>query len=53
MNFFHSFHNRGMFEKNLNTTFVSPIPKIVEAVELKHFRPISIKNVYKILVVQI
>ena len=49
MNFFHSFHNRGMFEKSLNTTFISPIPKIVGAVELKDFRPISIGSVYKIL----
>ena len=40
MNFFHSFHNRGMFERSLNTTFISPIPKIVGAVELKDFRPI-------------
>lgn len=52
MNFFHSFHNRGMFEKSLNTTFISRIPKIVGAVELKDFRPISIRNVYKILGVQ-
>lgn len=52
MNFFHSFHNRGMFEKSLNTTFISRIPKIVGAVELKDFRSISIRNVYKILVVQ-
>ncbi|KAK9994813.1 hypothetical protein SO802_024516 [Lithocarpus litseifolius] len=38
-----------MFEKSLNTTFISPIPKIVGAVELKDFRPISIGSVYKIL----
>ena len=31
-----------MFEKNLNTSFLAFIPKKVDAVEIKDFRPISL-----------
>uniref|UniRef100_A0A2N9ED53 Reverse transcriptase domain-containing protein n=1 Tax=Fagus sylvatica TaxID=28930 RepID=A0A2N9ED53_FAGSY len=40
------FHGMGSFERSLNATFLALIPKKLEAVEVKDFRPIS---VYKIL----
>ena len=44
------FHGMGSFERSLNATFLALIPKKVEAVEVKDFRPISlIGGVYKIL----
>jgi hypothetical protein len=44
------FHNNGNFEKSLNATFVSLIPKKAGAVEIKDFRPISlIGGMYKII----
>ncbi len=40
----------GSFEKSLNATFLALIPKKVEAVEVKEFRPISlVSGLYKIL----
>jgi hypothetical protein len=46
---FQEFHSKGSFEKSLNATFVSPIPKKIGAVDLKDFRPISLMGaVYKI-----
>jgi hypothetical protein len=39
---FAKFHNRGQFEKSLNTTFVSLIPKKTCAMDVKDFRPISL-----------
>jgi len=42
-------HRNGVFEKILNATFISLIPK-VGAVDLKDFRPISlVGSMYKIL----
>jgi hypothetical protein len=42
------FHSSEKFEKSLNATFVSLIPKKAGAVELKDFRPISlIGEMYK------
>lgn len=35
------FHEMGTFEKSLNATFVTLIPKKFEAVKVKDFRPIS------------
>ena len=35
------FHEHGQFEKSLNTTFLTLIPKKASAVEIKDFRPIS------------
>ncbi len=44
------FHGMGSFERSLNTTFLALIPKKVEAVEVKDFKPISlVGGVYKIL----
>jgi hypothetical protein len=36
------FHGLSSFEKNLNATFVSLIPKKTDALEVKDFRPISL-----------
>jgi hypothetical protein len=43
------FHLRGKFEKSLNATFISLIPKKVGVVDIKDFCPISlVGGVYKI-----
>ena len=50
MGFFADFHDKGVFEKNLNATFISLIPKVAGADDIKLFRPISlVGSVYKIL----
>ena len=50
MEIFQVFFERGQFEKSLNATFISLIPKKSDAVEVKYFRPISlIGGVYKII----
>uniref|UniRef100_A0A7C9AA13 Reverse transcriptase domain-containing protein n=1 Tax=Opuntia streptacantha TaxID=393608 RepID=A0A7C9AA13_OPUST len=50
MGFFGDFHRNGVFEKSLNATFISLIPKVAGAVDIKDFRPISLLgSVYKIL----
>ena len=47
---FFDFHRNGFFEKSLNATFISLIPKVARVVDLKDFRPISlVGSVYKIL----
>ena len=47
---FAKFHEYGSFQRSLNTTFLSLIPKRANAVEVKDFRPISlVGSVYKIL----
>jgi hypothetical protein len=47
---FSDFHARSKFEKSLNSTFISLIPKVPGAADLKDFRPISLVNgVYKII----
>jgi hypothetical protein len=44
------FHKSGKFDKSLNATFVSLIPKKAGAVEIKDFEPISlIGGMYKII----
>ena len=44
------FHARGKFEKSLNATFISLIPKKPGASDLKDYRPISVVGgVYKII----
>jgi hypothetical protein len=41
---------RGLFEKSLNVSFISLIPKIPGAKSLKDFRPISlVGGIYKII----
>jgi hypothetical protein len=42
MNVFAEFHARGKFEKSLNATFVSLIPKKTGAMDARDFRPISL-----------
>jgi hypothetical protein len=47
---FSEFHNSRQFERSLNATFISLIPKNVDALEVKDFRPISlVGGVYKII----
>jgi hypothetical protein len=47
---FSNFHVRGKFEKCFNSTFISLIPQVSRASELKDFRPISLMSViYKII----
>ena len=47
---FSSFFERGQFKKSLNATFISLIPKKLDAIEVKDFQPISlIVGVYKIV----
>jgi hypothetical protein len=47
---FSDFHARGKFEKSLNSTFISLIPKVPGATEFKDFRPISlVSGIYKII----
>jgi hypothetical protein len=46
----HEFHMHNQYEKSLNATFITLIPKKTEAMEVKDFRPISlVGSVYKIL----
>ena len=42
MTVFHHFFAKGQFEKSLNVTFITLIPKINEAIEAKDFCPISL-----------
>jgi hypothetical protein len=47
---FAEFHEYGSFQKSLNATFLTLIPKKANAVEIRDFRPISlVSSVYKIL----
>jgi hypothetical protein len=47
---FKEFHAKGKFEATLNSTFISLIPKIPDASEMKDFCPISLVGViYKII----
>ena len=47
---FVDFHKKGIFEKSLNGTFISLIPKVEGGDDIKSFRPISlVGSVYKIL----
>jgi hypothetical protein len=47
---FSDFFTHGKFEKSLNATFISLIPKVPGASKLKEFRPISlISGIYKII----
>jgi hypothetical protein len=50
MKIFREFHAEGKFETTLNSTFISLIPKIPNASDMKDFRPISLVGViYKII----
>jgi hypothetical protein len=50
MKIFKEFHAKGKFEASLNSTFISLIPKIPSASEMKDFNPISlVGGFYKII----
>jgi len=50
MGLFSEFHSKGVFEKSLNATFISLIPKVAGTIDISKFRPISlVESVYKIL----
>ena len=50
MDFFDYFHRHSMFERSLNASFLTLIPKKCNAVSIKDFRPISlVGSVYKLL----
>ncbi|GKV51081.1 hypothetical protein SLEP1_g57759 [Rubroshorea leprosula] len=50
INFFSEFHRNGKLVRGLNSSFIALIPKKLNAVELKDFRPISLIGcVYKLL----
>ena len=50
MEVFKNFHTQAVFEKSHNTTFFTFIPKKVDVVEIKDFRPINLVGViYKII----
>ena len=47
---FADFHKNGCFEKSLNATFITLLPKVAGAEDIYKFRPISlVGSVYKIL----
>ena len=49
MGFFKDFHDRGIFVKNINASFLVLIPKKGGAEDLKDFRPISLMgSLYKL-----
>ena len=50
MDFFDYFHRDSVFERSLNASFLTLIPKKCNAVNIKDFRPISlVGSVYKLL----
>ena len=50
MDVFQNFHTQAVFEKSLNASFLALIPKKVDAMEVKDFRPISlVGGIYKII----
>ena len=47
---FLNFHTQAVFEKSLNTAFLTLIPKKADAVKIKDFKPISlVGGIYKII----
>ena len=47
---FQNFHTRAVFEKSLNASLLALIPKKMDVVEVKDFRPISlVGGIYKII----
>ena len=45
-----NFHSQAVFEESLNATFIALIPKKVDAVNVRDFRPISlVGSIYKII----
>ena len=49
MDFFDYFHRHSVFERSMNASFLTLIPKKCNAVNIKDFRPISlVGSVYKL-----
>ena len=49
MDFFDNFHRHSMFERSLNASFLTLIPKKCNAINIKDFRPINlVGSVYKL-----
>ena len=47
---FQNFHTQAVFEKSLNASLLALIPKKMDVVEVKDFRPISlVGGIYKII----
>ena len=54
MEIFQNFRTQAMFEKSLNTSFFSLIPKNVDALDIKDFWPIIlVGGIYKIISVRL
>ena len=50
MDFFEYFHRHSVFERSMNASFLTLIPKKGNAVNIKDFRPMSlVGSVYKLL----
>ena len=50
MDFFDYFHRYSVFERSMNASFLTLIPKKCNAINIKDFRPISlVGSVYKLL----
>lgn len=50
MELFGNFHSQAVFEKSLNAIFLALVPKKVNAISMRDFRPISlVGGIYKIL----
>jgi hypothetical protein len=50
MQIFHHFHTHDTFAKSINATFITLIPKKIDAMEVKDYRPISlVTGIYKIV----
>ena len=50
MDFFDYFHRHSMFERSMNASFLTLIPKMCNVINIKDFRPISLLgSVYKLL----
>jgi hypothetical protein len=50
MKVFNDFHAKGKSERSLNALFITLIPKIPRAIDLKDFNPISLVwSIYKII----
>jgi len=48
--FISEFHSKGVFEKILNATFISLLPKVAGTNDINKFKPVSlVGSVYKIL----
>ena len=46
----HNFHDQAVFERSLNISFLAPIPKKFDVMEVKDFLPISlVGGMYKII----